>query len=280
MDWFYETLHPELRAGIRVDEEIYDGKTAFQSVRVFRNERLGRVLVLDDVVQTTEADEFFYHEMLTHPTMLAHGNVKNVLIIGGGDGGCMEEVLKHDVDKVVLAELDPDVIELSKQYLPSICGNAFDDPRAEVMIGDGAKFVAETDLRFDLIIVDSTDPIGPGEVLFQAPFYRGCHRALADGGVVITQNGVTFVQPEEVTGTYRAFREIFDHYGFYMACVPMYAGGSMAFGWGGKGRDLPATDRATIERAYAAHDLKTRYYNPDVHAAAFALPNYVRDLMT
>ncbi len=280
MDWFYETLHPELRAGIRVDEAIYNGETAFQSVRVFRNERLGRVLVLDGVVQTTEADEFFYHEMLTHPAMLAHGNVRNVLIIGGGDGGCMEEVLKHDVDKVILAELDPEVIELSKQYLPSICGGAFDDPRAEVMIGDGARFVAETDQRFDLIIVDSTDPIGPGEVLFQAPFYRGCHRALADGGVVITQNGVTFVQPEEVTGTHRAFRDIFDHHGFYMACVPMYAGGSMAFGWGGKGRDLPATGLATIERAYAARDLKTRYYNPDVHAAAFALPNYVRDLMT
>lgn len=278
MTWFRETLHPELEQAIRIDEDIYQGKTAFQSVRIFRNEILGRVLVLDDVVQTTELDEFVYHEMLTHVPILAHGNVGEVLIIGGGDGGCLEEVLKHPVTRATMVELDPDIVTLCREHLPAICGDAFDDKRTNLIIGDGAKFVAETADRFDLIIVDSTDPIGPSQVLFQEEFYGNCRRCLTDRGILITQNGVAFYQSDELRQSSRAFAKLFARGGFYFATVPTYIGGAMALGWASDGTDLAHPNVDELTSRYRRSGIETRYYNPDVHAGAFAMPNFVRDL--
>lgn len=279
MTWFRETLHAEIQESIRIDRPIYEGRTQFQSVQIFANETLGRVLVLDGVIQTTETDEFVYHEMLAHPPALAHGAVREALIIGGGDGGCLEEVLKHPVDRATMVDLDGEVVALCREFLPALSNGAFDDPRTDLIIGDGAKFVAETERRFDLIIVDSTDPIGPGTVLFERPFYAGCRRCLNNGGILITQNGVPIFQPDEYVDSLRAFRKLFDHGGFYYAAVPTYIGGDLAFGWAGNGIDLAEIDLAGITARYAAQGFETRYYNPQIHQAAFATPNYLMALI-
>lgn len=220
-EWSEEALHDGLRIKIRIDELLFDSKTEHQRLQLFESKAFGRVLTLDSVVQTTESDEFIYHEMMAHLPILAHGKAKRVLIIGGGDGGMAEEVLKHkSVEHVTMVEIDAGVVEFSKQYLPNICRQAFDDPRLNLVIADGAKFVAETDERFDVAIIDSTDPIGPAEVLFTEAFYGNVKRCLNEGGVVATQNGVPFLQGDELTSTLAAFRKLFRDPTCYLATVP------------------------------------------------------------
>lgn len=277
--WFDETLYPFYRQGIRVDGVLYRGQTKFQTVEILSNERLGRVLTLDGVVQTTEADEFYYHESMTHPAILAHGRVKRVLIIGGADGGILREVLKHPVEEVVIVDIDGELIDLCLEYLPTIHAGAFDDPRAVNLPGDGAAYVAETDKRFDLILVDSTDPQGPGIVLFQAPFFRNCQRVLNNGGLMVTQNGVTFFQPDELRDAHRHRLEVFRRAGAYLSPTPTYAGAHMAFGWASDTFDFSSVALAAIARRYKSISLNTRYYNPDMHGAFFALPNHIAPLL-
>lgn len=279
-EWFHESLYPSVRQSLRIDNVVYRGKTKFQDVLIFENEYLGRVLVLDDVVQTTEADEFFYHETLSHVPIVGHGAAKAVLIVGGGDGGMLEEVLKHPIDRAVLVDIDGEVVELCREHLSSICGAAFDDPRTELMIGDGIEFVQTTEQRFDVIIVDSTDPVGPGEVLFGKPFYEACRSILHQDGVIVTQNGVPFFQGPELTQTHRFFSALFKWSGFFLVPVPTYSGGHMAFGWASDSRDLSVTDVSTVQSRLDLLSLETRYYNADVHVGSFALPNCVRGLMS
>ncbi|HEM46031.1 MAG TPA: polyamine aminopropyltransferase, partial [Alphaproteobacteria bacterium] len=171
------------------------------------------------------------------------------------------------------------VVEFSKRYLPSICGDAFDDPRLELVIADGAKYVAETQDRFDVAIVDSTDPVGPGEALFTETFYGNVKRCLNEGGVVVTQNGVPFLQADELSGTIRSFRGLFRDASCYLATVPTYVGGPMAFGWGTDDEALRAVPEDELARRFEAAGIETRYYTPAVHRAAFALPVYIRDMI-
>jgi len=279
VNWFREQLHKHVAQSFEISELIYEGRTAFQAVRIFRNGTLGRVMTLDEVVQTTEADEFIYHEMISHPAILAHGAVRKVLIVGGGDGGVLEEVLKHGVEKVVQCEIDREVTELSRAHLPSICGKAFEDPRTECVFGDGARYVAETEERFELVIIDSTDPAGPGLVLFSEEFYRNCRRCMTPGGVLVTQNGVPFLQRDELQNSVAAFRKIFNHGGCYLAGVPTYYCGPMALGWASDGCNLKAVDEAGIAERFARSRIETRWYNPEIHRAAFALPQYLKALV-
>jgi spermidine synthase len=278
--WIDETLHPHYRQGLKADRILFDSETAHQRLVLFENGTFGRVLTLDNVVQTTEKDEFIYHEMLAHLPILAHGAAKKVLIVGGGDGGMLEEVLKHKgIEKVTQVEIDARVVAFSKQYLSSICKDAYDDPRLDLVIADGVDFVASCAERYDVAIVDSTDPIGPGEVLFSETFYGKAKNCLAPGGILVTQNGVPFLQGAELTNTMRAFKELFADAACYLATVPSYSGGSMAFGWGS---DEPAKRQVgleTLEQRYSDSGVVTRYYNPAVHQAAFALPNYVAELI-
>jgi spermidine synthase len=278
--WFHETLHPELQAGIRIDRLIHRGRTDFQSVLIFDNDLLGRVLILDDVVQTTASDEFIYHEMLAHVPLYALENPREVLIIGGGDGGCLEEVLKHPVDRVTMIELDRGVVDLARQHLGMICGQAFDDPRTELRIEDGAKFLAGTKRRFDLIIVDSTDPVGPGEVLFSREFYGHCQRCLQPTGVLVTQNGVPFIQAEEFASSAAAFAGLFPYPRFYFAAVPMYMGGSLAFGCASQGIDPGAVPLAVLEKRQETRPLDLRYYSAAIHLGAFAIPPFLQTLIS
>ncbi|MGC9371007.1 MAG: polyamine aminopropyltransferase [Paracoccaceae bacterium] len=278
-DWFHETLHPHYSQGLSVDRLLYDSKTEHQRLQVFENGTFGRVLTLDGVVQTTEGDNFIYHEMMTHVPILAHGAAKRVLIIGGGDGGMAREVLRHEsVEHVTMVEIDAGVVEFSREYLPMLSQGAFDDPRLNLVIADGADFMRRTDQEFDVIIVDSTDPIGPGEVLFTDTFYGHAKRALTGHGILVTQNGVPFLQGEELTNTLRAFKALFADWGCYLATIPTYAGGPMAFGWGtdGPARDVTVEE---LQARFAAAGIDTAYYTPAVHKGAFALPGYVERLL-
>ncbi|PTW51870.1 MULTISPECIES: polyamine aminopropyltransferase [Rhodovulum] len=277
--WTLERLHKGYGQALEETEVLYDSQTDHQRLRVFENPRFGRVMTLDGVVQVTEADNFIYHEMLTHVPILAHGAAKRVLIIGGGDGGMAREALRHpSVESVTMVEIDAGVVEFCKTYLPGISQGAFDDPRLNLVIDDGAAFMRNTDQKFDVIVVDSTDPIGPGEVLFTDTFYGHAKRALTQDGILVTQNGVPFVQGEELTNSMRAFKALFADWGCYMATVPTYAGGPMAFGWGtdGPGRTVALDE---LEARFAAAAIQTDYYTPEIHRAAFALPGYVRRLM-
>ena len=278
-DWSTEKLHDDFAQSLRVDRLLYDSETEHQRLKVFENPTFGRILTLDDVVQTTEGDNFIYHEMLTHVPIIAHGAAKRVLIVGGGDGGMAREVLRHQsVEHVTMVEIDAGVVEFSKEYLPMLSQGAFDDPRLDLVISDGADFMRDTAGGFDVIIVDSTDPIGPGEVLFTDTFYGHAKRALNPGGILVTQNGVPFLQGEELTNTMRAFTALFADATCYLATIPTYTGGPMAFGWGSDG-DARQTPLDVLQGRFDAAGISTDYYTPAVHQAAFALPGYVQKLL-
>lgn len=280
--WVVETLYEEegFTCSFRADEVRYEEQTGQQHLVIFDNALFGRMMALDGITQVTERDEFIYHEMMTHVPILAHGRVRSVLIIGGGDGGILREVVRHkSVEHVTMVEIDPAVTDFCKVQLPGISAGAFDDPRLDLVFADGAKFVEDTGKKFDVIIVDSTDPVGPGEVLFREEFYRAAAGCLTPGGVIVTQNGVPFMQGAELRSTIEKFRRIFNVASCYLATIPTYVGGPMAMGWGTDDaalKDIPLTE---LEARFAAAGFDTRYYTPEVHKAAFALPRYVLDIV-
>ena len=280
MKEFQETLYDAIAQTFRIDKMYFEQKTGHQHLMIFHNAMLGRVMTLDGVVQTTELDEFIYHEMMAHVPIFAHGRAKRVLIIGGGDGGMLREVLRHEgVEHVTMVEIDQAVIDMAKQYLPNHSAGAFDDPRADIVIADGMDFVRDTDHRYDVIISDSTDPIGPGEVLFSDDFYAQCKRILSEGGVMAAQNGVPFFQLDEVRTTRQRMAAHFSDQTFYSAAVPTYYGGVMTFAWGTDDAGLRATTVDELQRRYQAAGFNTRYYSPQVHVASFALPQYIVDVI-
>ncbi len=277
-EWYTELLHPELAQRLRIEAVVFHEKTENHEIMVFEHAQLGRVLTLDGVLQTTEADEFVYHEMIAHVPLLAHGAAKRVLIVGGGDGGSLRRCLMHDVAKATVVEIDRAVVECCRRHLPSIGAGAFDDARTELVIADGHAFVADTIDRFDVIIVDSTDPNGPGEVLFSREFYARCRRCLAPGGVLVSQNGMPFLQGDELRDAAGRMSAVFAHAGFYIAAIPTYYGGYMAFGWATDGADLRHQPVEQIRERFAAAGLETRFYTPEIHVGAFNLPPFIADL--
>lgn len=277
---FTETLYQGWQTDYRCDEVYFDSATNHQRLVIFKNPIFGRMMMLDGVTQTTEADEFIYHEMLAHVPILAHGDTKKVLIIGGGDGGMLREVLRHtSVELCTMVEIDPSVVELSKQYLPNHSAGAFDDPRTHLVFDDGAAFVKNPPHTYDVMIVDSTDPIGPGEVLFQDTFYANARRCLNPGGILVTQNGVPFMQPDELKNTVTHLKHLFTNASCYLATIPTYVGGPMAMGWATDNAELRHIDLDVLDARFKSAEIKTRYYAPAVHKAAFALPGYVSDIV-
>ena len=279
--WVNETLYSAWGQRFRMVRELARVRSPFQNILLFESETHGRVMLLDGVVQITEADEFVYQEMLAHVPLLAHGAAQRVLIIGAGDGGVLRRVLQHrNVERAVMVEIDGEVIRLSREHLPAIGGAAWDDPRAEVIVGDGIDYVrrAAAD-SFDAVIVDSTDPIGVGEALFTDEFYANAARLLSPRGVIVNQCGVPFMQAEELHETSlrrgRAFADIWA----YVAAVPTYVGGFMTLGWAAKDASLRQVPVETIRaRAAAAGILGlTRYWTPEIHVGAFHLPPYIAE---
>ena len=277
--WIPETLFDDLgfRMTFAVEKVLYEQKTEHQDLVLFEHKHFGKMLMLDGATQVTTRDEFIYHEMMTHVPILAHGKARNVLIIGGGDCGIAEEALKHKALKsVVQVEIDESVVEFSKEHFPEFTKPVFRDRRFESVIDDGMKYVAETDRRFDVIIVDSTDPVGPGAVLFTREFYAACKRCMAPGGVMVTQNGVPFFQAEELVSSVRLFNALFADAACYVAAIPTYVGGHMAMGWAADDVALRLTSRDEIAARYAAAGaFQTNYWTPEIHVAAFALPRFI-----
>lgn len=282
MNEFTEVLEPNgWTQRFVVDEVLYRNRTGHQDLVIFRNNEFGRVMALDGVVQTTEGDEFVYHEMLAHVPILAHGRARRVLIIGGGDGGMLREVLRHEtVTHVTQVEIDAEVIETCKQYLPNHSRGAFDDPRVDIVIDDGFEFVSRAGDSFDVIISDSTDPIGPGEALYTRDFYAGCRQRLGEGGVLVTQNGNLFTQLDEVRTTAARLAPLFADATFYTAAVPTYLGGAMAFAWATDDAALRRVPLEELQARCTRSGIETRFYTPEVHQAAFALPRFVIDAVS
>src|SRR4051794_213984 len=279
--WIPETLFDELgfRMTFEVERVLYEMQTEHQHLILFEHKYFGKMLMLDGATQITKRDEFIYQEMMSHVPLFAHGKAKDVLIIGGGDCGIAEEVLKHKtVERLTQVEIDASVVEFSKEHFPEFTKPVFADKRFESVIDDGMKYVARTKRRFDAIIVDSTDPQGPGKVLFSQKFYTACKRCLTPGGVLVTQNGVPILQPAELISSVSKFNKLFADAGCYVAAIPTYVGGHMAIGWAtdNKGlRDLPV--KTIADRYKKAGGFATKYWTPEVHRAAFALPRFVAD---
>lgn len=277
--WVKEHLYEDLKTEYLVDEVLFEMATEFQSLRIVQSRRFGRMLLLDDVVQTTEKDEFAYHEMMTHVPMVVHPEPKNVLIIGGGDGGILREVLRHpSVKRAVMVEIDQAVIDLSKKYLPTISAGAFDDPRAEVVIADGAEYIQTASQKFDVVIVDSPDPIGPAKVLFTQAFYAGIRGLLADQGVMVRQTGSTIMQPDEQKEAYQVLSGIYPINRPYYFSVPTYVGGLFSAISASLKIDPLTMEENLIEQKCAALALKTQYYNAGIHYGSFRVPQYMKGI--
>jgi len=277
---FVETLCDTYGQEFEIDEVYFEQKTEHQHLIIFHNAVFGRMMVLDGVVQTTERDEFIYHEMLTHVPILAHGEVDNLLVIGGGDGAILREISRHrSIQRITQVEIDATVIEQCRKYLPNHSAGAFDDPRLHTVIADGLDFLSREGERYDVIICDSTDPVGPGKTLFTAEFYATVQRRLQAGGIFVAQNGVPFHQMDELCDSHRQLRERFIDHGFYGAAVPSYIGGIMAFAWASDSAARCCPDEATLNARYVDAGLACRYYNPAIHRAAFALPEYLLEAL-
>jgi len=268
-----DPVHGDFRVQLRVEKVLYERQTEHQHILLIENRTYGRVLLFDGIAQVAENDEFIYHEMLTHVPVLAHGAVRSALVIGGGDGGAVEELFKHrDIERV-------DLVEMSKQYLRSVCGDAFEDPRLRLTIGDGVEFVAESDELYDLILVDSNDPTAETNILYSEPFYRHCADRLAAGGVLVSQNALPFFNRDWLRKPIARLRKIFPDVGCYQVAVPSFYGGFMAFSWASADKAPRQVTRETLEARFRAADLGTGYYTPDIHRAAFALPPYVLSML-
>ena len=277
---FEETLFDAHRQVLTVEEVYFENKSEYQHIIIFHNSKFGRVMALDGVVQTTERDEFIYHEMLTHVPIFTHGAVESVLIIGGGDGGMLREVLRHKgISAVTMVEIDQAVIDMCRQYLPNHSQGAFDDSRLNLVIADGAEFVKKCGNKFDIIIVDSTDPIGSGEVLFTQNFYNDCKKLMTENSIIVTQNGVAFTQAYEIKNTAKYFSSIFKLHHFYTASIPTYIGGLMTFGWGTDNIESLNIPIETLRKRYISENFATQYYNPEIHKASFVLPQFILNII-
>lgn len=276
--WYSEYHVPDVRFSIKVTRQLHYEKSNYQTISVFDSEAFGRFLTLDGIMMLTERDEFIYHEMITHPAMAVNPNIRKVLIIGAGDGGAARELIRYQtIEHIDVVEIDDRVVAVCKEYLPkTACG--FADPRVQLHYQDGLKFVRRTENTYDLIIVDSTDPFGPGEVLFTREFYGNCYRALTESGILINQHESPFYRDDAkaMQSAHRRIAQVFPLSRVYQAHIPTYPSGHWLFGFASKAlhpvRDLNAEQ-------WNARNLTTRYYNTKLHQGAFAIPTYVKELL-
>lgn len=276
--WFSERgkLWPGQAMSLKVDKVLFQTQSAFQDVLVFQSSTYGNVLVLDGVIQVTERDEFSYQEMLAHLPLYAHPEPKTVLVIGGGDGGVLREILKHpSVTRAVLCEIDEAVITASKTYLPTLAAG-FNDTRVEVLIQDGAAYMAEHTGEYDVIITDSSDPIGPAEALFAPAFYEAMSRSLRPGGIIATQGECMWLHADLIAPMVKACRKIFRTVEYAYTTIPTYPSGQIGFLLCSQEESEERTLRIPRRKPSEAVQKSLRYYNPELHQAAFVLPEFAR----
>ncbi len=262
----------------RIKSVLYEDNSEFQHTQVVDSYEYGLMLLLDGIVQTTEKDEFIYHEMMVHVPMLSHPAPENVLIIGGGDGGILREVLRYEsLKNATMVEIDPGVIDLCSKFLPMINRGAFDDDRTNIVIADGAAFVKETEDKFDVIIVDSPDPVGPAKVLFSQEFYRDLHGLITENGVLVRQTGSVHLQRNEQKDAYDILKEIFIFTEPYVFAVPTYVGGFFSAMFCSDRIDPCNIDMNLLKEKAAGNKIETQYYNPGIQIGAFHVPFLLRE---
>lgn len=276
--WYTEQQTDEVRFSIKVKQHLYTGKSEFQDVDVFESEEFGKFLTLDGLMMVTEKDEFIYHDMITHVAMATNPSIKKVLVIGGGDGGTVRELTRYShIEKIDMVEIDKLVVDVSREYLP-ITASKLDDPRVSLYFEDGIRFVADTKEIYDLILVDSTDPIGPGEGLFTTEFYQNCFNILSDNGILVNQSESPYYDQfsHEMKRAHKKIKNIFPISKVYQFHMPTYPSGHWLFGFASKKLD-PIKD-VDFDK-WTALDIKTKYYNPQLHVGCFALPSYVQEML-
>ncbi|QCI16465.1 polyamine aminopropyltransferase [Buchnera aphidicola (Aphis craccivora)] len=273
---WHEELHCHLGQYFLIDKMLYQEKNKYHDIKIFNNSIMGKIMTIDNIVQTTEKDEFIYHEMLSHVPIFAHGSIKDVLIIGGGDGGILREISRHNnINNITMVEIDISIINLCKKYFPKHNNNAYEDPRLELIIDNGLDFVKKTNKKFDLIVSDSTDPVGPGKSLFLSDFYFNCKKSLKKNGIFVAQNGVSFFQKNEIISTYKNLKKYFYDTSFYQAAIPTYYGGTMMFAWGSDNIELRLNNLEQLKSRIKKTKLIFNYYSPQIHISSFSLPQYI-----
>lgn len=271
--WFTEKQTENFGITIKINKTLHTEQTDFQKLDMVETAEFGNMLLLDGMVMTSQVDEFVYHEMVAHPALNTHPNPKHVLVVGGGDGGVIREVLKHEsVEKAVLVEIDGKVIEYSKQYLPEIAGE-LDNPRVDVKVDDGFMHIIKSKDLYDVIMVDSTEPVGPAAPLFERGFYQGIFEALKEDGIFVAQTDNPWFKADLIQKVNRDVREIFPITRTYIANIPTYPSGMWTFTLGSKKYDPLALKEEEIK------DLPTKYYSPELHHACFKLPKFVKALV-
>ena len=275
--WFTENHTPTVRFSIKVDKQLYNGKSEFQQIDIFQSPEFGRFLTLDGLMMLTEKDEFIYHDMIVHVAMATNPSIKNVLVIGAGDGGTIRELTRYTgVQQIDMVEIDEKVVEVCREYLPQTACS-LDDPRVNIFYQDGLKFVRTKTNAYDLIIVDSTDPFGPGEGLFTKEFYGNCYNALTEDGILVNQHESPYYEEDSMSmrRAHKRIQELFPISRVYQAHIPTYPSGHWLFGFASKKFDPLIFD----SQAWNQLGLVTRYYNTDLHRGCFDLPNYVLELL-
>ena len=276
--WFTEKHTDNVNFSIKVDRQLYSSQSEFQRIDIFDSLEFGRLLTLDGYVMLTEKDEFMYHEMIVHVPMCVHPDARRILVIGGGDGGTVRELTRYPtVEHIDLVEIDEEVVTACKKYLPQTASQ-LDDPRVHAYYEDGLKFIRHHEDEYDVILVDSTDPFGPGEGLFTREFYGNCFRALKADGIMVNQHESPFYK-EDAYAMQRAHKRIVESFPLarvYQSHIPTYPSGHWLFGFASK-KYHPVKDADFAK--WNQLGFKTRYYNTKLHAASFALPNYVEEML-
>ena len=276
--WYTENHSKEAKFSIKVEKQLYSGQSDFQRMDVFESNEFGRFFTLDGLVMITEKDEFIYHDMIVHVPMATNPKIRNVLVIGAGDGGTVRELTRYaHLENIDMVEIDQMVVDICREYFPNST-SGLDDERVHLYFEDGLKFVQEKKNVYDLIIVDSTDPIGPGEGLFTREFYKNCYEALTEDGILVNQHESPFYEEYQraMKRSHKRIHEFFPVARVYQVHIPTYASGHWLFGFASKSLD-PVKDLK--EEWWNSLGLKTGYYNTEIHSAAFALPNYVKKLL-
>lgn len=270
--WYTEKQTSDFGITIRLNKTLHTEQTEFQNLEIAETAEFGNMLFLDGMVMTSQKDEFVYHEMVAHPILNTHPNPEHVLVVGGGDGGVIREILKHEkVKKATLVEIDGKVIEYSKKYLPEIAGK-LEDVRVEVKVDDGFMHIVKSKSLYDVIMVDSTEPVGPAAPLFERGFYQGIYDALKEEGMFVAQTDNPWFKGDLIQKVNRDVKEIFPICKVYTANVPTYPSGLWTFTIGSKKYDPEQVDINAIP------EMETKYYTPKLHKAAFVLPKFVEDL--
>ncbi|WP_276747610.1 polyamine aminopropyltransferase [Ruminococcus champanellensis] len=276
--WFTEQHTDDVRFSIHIKEQLYSGKSYYQQIEVFDSYEFGRVLVLDGYIMLTEKDEYIYHEMMVHVPMACNPDIRRVLVIGAGDGGTVRELCRYDsITQIDMVEIDEQVVKVCKEYLPQTACR-LEDPRVHIYYEDGLKFVRRVEDTYDLIIVDSTDPFGPGEGLFTKEFYGNCFTALREHGILTNQHESTYYDSytSMVSRTHRRMRSVFPVAMVYQAHIPPYPSGHWLFGFASKNIHPVYDFKPEI---WEQLGLETKYYNTQLHTGCFALPNTVREVL-